>query len=117
MKPFEREVVRLLAEAHLGTDLIARVSTSPPRSCEHTGAGYLLTIGDEALPKGPLTFHRSDLLGRGGDVEIGFVVFIEQHALTLECHSWGDEVPTDIREQDVEIALLPQAWELAAHGA
>jgi hypothetical protein len=38
-------------------------------------------------------------------VHSGFVVFLENGELTLECHSWGDvQIPESYREESVEIS-------------
>jgi hypothetical protein len=45
-------------------------------------------------------------MGEANGVRCGFVVFIENHALTLECHTWGEiDVPPDFRDQNVVLTL------------
>lgn len=105
MKPFEREAVRLMAEMHIAAEVLARVYDTPAASCDHTGVGYFLTIRDNGLPTERIVLNEPIVLGRVGAIEVGFVVFVEDHELTLECHGWGEEVPTDIRERDVEVSV------------
>jgi hypothetical protein len=33
----------------------------------------------------------------------GFIIYIENGELTIECHPWGDDVPEDFRDREVEI--------------
>lgn len=109
MKPFEREAARLMAEGHLAAEVLARVYDATAGSCDHTGVGYFLTIRDDGLPAERKVLNEPVVLGRAGANEVGFVVFVEDHELTLECHGWGDEVPADIRERDVVVSVQPKA--------
>lgn len=44
--------------------------------------------------------------GVGGGVPAGFVVFIENFELTLECHGYGDvAVSADFRERDTKVSV------------
>jgi len=73
-------------------------------SCEHTDAGYFLTVRHPALPDERVVCGRPLVIGRADGIECGFVVFLEGGTLTLECHSWGDSsVPEYFRERQVEI--------------
>lgn len=105
MKPFEREAVRLMAEGRIEADVLTRVLDAPEGWCEHSGIGYFLTVRDDALSAERVVLDTPVVLGRVGDIEVGFVVFVEEHELTLECHGWGDEVPADIREREVVISV------------
>jgi hypothetical protein len=47
------------------------------------------------------------LFGRADNFEVGFLIFIENSKLILECHSWGIENPPEIiRETAIEIIEL-----------
>jgi hypothetical protein len=40
-------------------------------------------------------------------VTCGFIIFIENGRLTIECHPWGDpDVPEDFRDKDVQVAAI-----------
>jgi hypothetical protein len=44
------------------------------------------------------------LLGTSGSISCGFIVFLGNGELTLECHTWGAEsVPEDFRTRRVAI--------------
>lgn len=107
MKPFEREAVRLMAEGHIANEVLARVVDAAHGCCDHSGVGYFLTIRDDGLPAERVVLDQPVVLGRAGAIEVGFVVFVENHELTLECHGWGEEVPTDIRERHVAVSVHP----------
>ena len=44
------------------------------------------------------------LIGDSNGIETGFIVFIEDNQITIECHAWGDqEVPRNYRDQKIAI--------------
>jgi hypothetical protein len=51
----------------------------------------------------PLTLSVPPItIGTVDDVVSGFIVFLGEHELTLECHTWGAvDVPEDFRQRDV----------------
>lgn len=102
-RPFERDIVEVLVRPHLTPERLAAVLDSAELvSCEHTGSGYYLTVRHPGLPAGRIVCHHPVVIGRCGDVQCGFVAFIEDAQLTLECHSWGPvDVPDDFRERQV----------------
>ncbi len=105
-RDFERDVVRTLVGRHRPeSEVEAVLASAPLASYEHTGSGYYLTVRHPAIPAQRIVCHQPVLIGKAGDLECGFVVFLEAGELTLECHSWGDErLPEDFRERHVEIA-------------
>jgi hypothetical protein len=102
---FEREVVRLLLHPHMSPEQVEDLLDSASFvSCEHTDAGYFLTVSHHTLPHSRVVCSQPTILGRAQDIECGFVVFLEGGELTLECHSWGDApLPADLRERPVAI--------------
>jgi hypothetical protein len=105
LKNFEIQVIEILAAGFLSNDAIV-VLTSPSTSAnyEYTGCGYFLTIRDSALPAEKRTLSIPTLIGSLGDVVCGFVVYVDEHELTLEVHDWGTlHVTKDYRDGDVII--------------
>jgi hypothetical protein len=46
------------------------------------------------------------VVGRSGEVLCGFVAFLRNRELTLECHTWGAvDVPRDFRDLDVNVTI------------
>jgi hypothetical protein len=104
LREYERKVIEILTKPVLPAPVLVAVTSLEPESVEHTGVGYFLTLRHPALPKERIVCDEPMLLGRSDGVETGFVVFLENNQLTLECHSWGDDqVPASYRDQDVEI--------------
>src|SRR6185503_20966807 len=98
LREYERKVIETLTKHVLPRAVLSAVTTSAPVTVEHTGAGYFLTVRHPGLPKGRMVCNNPILMGKSQGVETGFVVFLEDHQLTLECHAWGSEpVPGSYR--------------------
>jgi hypothetical protein len=106
-KDFEIEVMKvLLARAFKSEeiDLLARECMDV--EYEDTGVGYFLTVCHPTLPLARMVFSEPSVTGRAGELDCGFVVFIEDGELTFECHDWGsDPVPEGFRDQDVKVTV------------
>ena len=80
---------------------------SPITGYDYTGAGYFLELTNDILPKDRKTISEPTLFGRADNFEVGFLIFIEDSKLTLECHSWGEENPPEtIREKSITIEII-----------
>ena len=110
LRDFERQVLRLLVGEALHSDTIDLVCTGNlPTSFEFTGVGYYLTMSDSSLPSDREVLSHPLLVGTHDGVDCGFVIFLGDQELVLECHSWaGDEVPRNIRELPLEIRVSEQ---------
>lgn len=104
-KDYERKVVVTLLDGRLPASVVESVLESvTPVSLENTGAGYFLTAAHPDLPKKRMVCNEPLLIGRVDDVECGFVIFLGNGELTLECHSFGEGgLPTDLRGRDVHV--------------
>ena len=109
-KDFERKAVRMLVGTSMSDIQVDSLLNSANLvSYEHTGVGYFLTVRHSAIRSERVVCNQPIIVGKAGDIECGFVVFLEGGTLTLECHSWGDDaVPKDFREQQVEVATAPE---------
>jgi hypothetical protein len=97
-------VIRLLTAAVLPPDTLDTVLHQPQSvSYEYTGCGYFLTLVHSSLPRDRIVCDKPLVLGESGGVQSGFVVFLENNHLTLECHPYGEDVPESYREQNVRI--------------
>ncbi|HEY9839509.1 MAG: hypothetical protein ACAI44_39965 [Candidatus Sericytochromatia bacterium] len=105
-RDFESEVLRLLVAPELGPAAVETLLQEAELvSYSYSGSGYFLTVRHPSLLTQRIVCTRPQLVGRAGALESGFVVFIENGELMLECHSWGPAtVPPDFREQAVVIA-------------
>lgn len=106
VREYERKVIRILTKDVLPPDVIdAVISAGEIVSYEHTGVGYFLTLRHARLPSERIVCDEPMVLGRANGIETGFVVFLENRQLMLECHSWGDDsIPETYRDEEVEIA-------------
>jgi hypothetical protein len=72
---------------------------------EYTGSGYFLSVRHATLPKERVVCHEPIVTGSADGITCGFIIFIENGELTIECHSWGDaDIPEAFRDTDVQVA-------------
>jgi hypothetical protein len=116
MSPFveyERTVIRSLLADRFETAYANELLTAAQLvSYDHTGIGYFLTVEHEHLPMQRIVCDVPVLTGSYEGMDcgfVGFVAFIENGNLTLECYAWsGDAIPIDIRERDLRIELTAE---------
>jgi hypothetical protein len=102
---FERAVLAALLQPHLAPAAVRNVLDDAEWvSYEHTEVGYFLTVRHPGLPIERLVCDKPLLVGTCDDIECGFVVFVQDGELMLECHSWsGTAIPKDLRHRPVRI--------------
>lgn len=105
LKDYEKKVLGLLVLNVLSPDQLNRiVHEGKLVGYEYTGCGYFLTITHELLPKERIVCDEPTLIGEVNGITCGFVIFIENGELTLECHSWGElDVTENFRNEDVQV--------------
>ena len=104
---FEKVVIRQLCESHISSALLEEIFEKSDAEYEYSGAGYFLTFVHSDLPVERIVCDKPKLSGEWGGIDSGFIVFLENSELTLECHSWGDkEIPKDYREQPVKVLSI-----------
>jgi hypothetical protein len=105
-KQFERKVVKALVSSHLpGDEVEAVLDGATFVSYDYTGSGYYLTVRHPSLPSARMVCDAPLLKGTSGKIVSGFVAFLENGELTLECHTWGAvDVPEDFREREVDVS-------------
>lgn len=104
-KEFERKVVKTLVGSHLSAEQVEVILDSASFvSYDYTNWGYFLTVRHPSLPSARIVCDKPLIVGRSGGIDCGFVVFLENGELTLECHPCGPEaMPQDFRARQVEI--------------
>ena len=107
--PFEAEAIRLMAAGALtATTLDEVLAVDDVQRYEYTGSGYFLNVKHRDLPAETMTLAEPFVVGIAGDVQAGFVVFLGDGELTLECHTWGElNVPADFRQREVTVQTRP----------
>lgn len=105
LKSYERGVLYTLASDVLSPRQLSAVADEAELvGYEYTGRGYFLTVRHACLPRERTVCNSPVLSGSAGGVDCGFVIFIEDGELTIECHPWGEDVPEDFREREVKLA-------------
>ena len=105
-RDFEVEALRWLLEPALGKDSVdALIYEAEFVSYDYSGCGYFLSVTHPSLPQDRFVYSSPLVLGRAGGVESGFLIFVENGELTLECCTLGEiEVPEDFRDRNVHIS-------------
>jgi hypothetical protein len=99
MKEFERKIIaELLEESELKN--IALSGAMDNEVVEFSGAGYFLTIKDPVLPKHRIVLDSPDIRGKLGGIEVGYLAFVENSELMLECYSYDQEILPKHRDQE-----------------
>lgn len=108
-RSFEKHAIRLMAEAVLPPALLDVVLAAQTLDrVEYTGSGYFLTVKHADLPSERRSLSDPPVAGVAGDIQAGFVVYLGDRELTLECHTWGAvDVPQDFRDMDVDVQTPP----------
>lgn len=108
LKEYEIKVIRiLLADVFLPEQIDEVLQNSEFVGYEYTGSGYFLSIKHFSLPINRIVCARPTVIGKTEDgIVCGFVIFIENRKLIIECHSWGEiNLPEDFRDKNVEILV------------
>lgn len=100
---YEVKAIRATVGDRLDSTALDKVLAAPNVEVEHTGVGYFATAAHDSLPADRQVFSEVKVVGKFGSDDLGFVVFVENHELVLECFSYGESLPNAVREQNVEI--------------
>jgi hypothetical protein len=105
LKDFEKKVIALLTFGLFTYADVLEISREAELvEIDHTGVGYFLTIRHPRFSQERHVYSKPIVIAEVPSGTLGFVVFIENGKLTLECYSWGPEkVSKDIRETDVQV--------------
>ena len=104
LKEFEKKVIKHLLGKRFDDKATADILDNYDFvNYDHTGVGYFLSIKHLLIPQKREVFT-DKTIGTFSGVEVGFVIFLENGELTLECHTWsGDKLDGSFRDCDVEI--------------
>ena len=107
LKKFEFEVIKTLLSNPDLLELFKNESKDHTTKFEETGYGYFLTIFDSKLPKERAVYDKPFLIGKSeaGD-EMGFILFVENHELTIECHGFGGPLPKNLRDKNIHLQVV-----------
>ena len=97
MKNFEQQIINELLDTSELKDITLSKSTEN-ETLKFSGAGYFLTIKDLVSPKNRVVLSNPDIRGKLGGVDVGYLAFVENSELTLECYSYDTEITAQHRE-------------------
>jgi hypothetical protein len=104
---FETEVLQYLLQNRLEqSEWQALVNNYQITNYDFTGAGYFLDIVCSSIKFEKETIDCPIVIGTVNDLEVGFLLFVEENNITIECHGWSDEnLPENIRNLEVSITI------------
>ena len=91
MKKFERQIIGELLEMSELKDIVIS-GAADNEVVEFSGAGYFLTIKDPMLPKHRIVLDSPNIQGKLDGIEVGYLAFVENSELMLECYSYDQEL-------------------------
>ena len=97
MKNFERKIIDELIQASELKDIFLS-STLENEVLEINSAGYFLTIKDPTLPEHRIKLDSPDIRGKLGGIEVGYLAFVKNSELVLECYTYEQEISPQHRE-------------------
>ncbi len=106
LKGHEQQAIKTLVGDKLPVETLNEILDSRDCQFDYSGAGYFISIRNDKLPTKRTVFNKPLLLGKSPEgIESGYVVFVENSELTLECHPFGDNLSEDFREKRIVISL------------
>lgn len=91
MKEFELNIIaELLEESELKN--IDFSDATDNEVVEFSGAGYFLTIKNPALPQHRIVLDSPNIQGKLDGIDVGYLAFVENSELMLECYSYDQEI-------------------------
>lgn len=102
---YEIAALEFLTETVLSRSLRSRLNSEARLiRCDYSGSGYLLTVRHDDLPLERTVCDHPFVTGTVNGLHTGFVVFLQDHELTLDCHTYGEALPDGFRDMDVSVA-------------
>ena len=99
MKDFELDIIKdLIKSSNLKAMDINEVKFNS--NIEYSGAGYFINIKSSQLPKERVVLDKPNINGNLGGIEVGYIAFVENHELMLECYSYDQEITPLHRDKE-----------------
>ncbi len=107
-REYEKKIVRMLVTGLLSPDQVETlIREGELVNYDYTGCGYFLTVKHPILPTKRVVCDTPKLSGSVDGIICGFVIFVQNGELILECHSWGEvDVPDWFRSRNAEVAPI-----------
>ena len=105
VEKFERDALTLLVADRIPNSVLFDVINKPETiECKFTGAGYYLDLKHQSLAGPRRVFSDVNVEGAFEGRTVGFVAFVDEKILTLECFAYGDDgIPDYIRHSRVNV--------------
>lgn len=105
LKVHEHIVLDTLVSGIISADTMSDIKNEPTISAyDITDNGYFITLKHPDLPEERIVCDKPIIIGECNGIKTGFVIFIENNELTIECHGWGNHlIPKNYRELDVKV--------------
>ena len=105
LKAHEIKVIDMLASNIASSETMNSIKINPIITDFHTtGHGYFLTVTHSDLPSKRIVCDKPIIIGSHNGVESTFLIFIENHELTIECAGMSQiELPGVYRDCDINI--------------
>jgi len=95
---------KYLRETPLPTQRLRAFRDAELVGYEYSGGGYFLTVKHDLVPKERVVCSATMVVARAEEVEGGYIAFLENDELMLECYTAGAmDVPEGFRDLHVEI--------------
>jgi hypothetical protein len=107
LSKYEIKVLNRMLSVEYNNQELVIILNSLITGYDYTSAGYFLELTNDILSKDRRTISEPTLFGRADNFEVGFLIFIENSKLILECHCWGNSnLPETIRDCPIDISDL-----------
>ena len=104
---YECIVIDLMLKDNLSVTEIDSIKGTHINGLEFTGAGYFVQVQHSCLPTSRRVVSEPAIYGYGDGYMVGFLLFMENGKLTIECHSYGEaNPPITIRDLPLRIELI-----------
>jgi len=106
VESYEQEVLKILCNDVVPSSVLHELMVNPENiNCKFTGEGYFLDIKHKELPINRIVCDKPTVLGKYKEQELGFIVFIGNGTITLECYNYSNKgIPEEIRNGSIKIS-------------
>ena len=103
---YEQEVLKILCNEVIPNSVLHDIIVNPESiNCKFTGEGYYLDIKHKEVPIDRIVCDKPIVIGQYQEQEVGFIVFIENGMISLECYNYSNKgIPKEIRNGSVKIS-------------
>lgn len=106
LRPYEIDLIKILVKSSPhGNLILENIDQAKPVSLDFSGVGYFLTLFHPNFPKERCVCDIPYVSGKSEDSECGFLIFLENRELTIECHTSQDELPECFRDSLVALSV------------